>query len=88
MSQAFALLPWLAAGVALGACYLYLIGRSVAAIGADAGWPAIVLPAALRLALAAAALVFAARHGALPLGAMLCGFLLARTAAIRRARDG
>jgi hypothetical protein len=88
MTLATEILPWLAAGALLGAAYLMLIARSVAAIGAGAGWRAIAVPVVLRLILAVAALGFAARHGALPVVLMLCGFVLVRTVVIRRMREG
>ena len=88
MTVAMDVLPWLAAGALLGAAYLALIARSVAAIGSRAGWRAVALPAALRGILAVAALGFAAQYGALPLVLMLGGFLLARTVVLRRAREG
>lgn len=77
---------WVGAGAVLGSAYLYLIGRSVAAVSDGAAWR-IAVPLALRIVLAAVAFVFAARHGALPLLLMLCGFLVARTVALRRFRE-
>lgn len=79
---------WLAAGIALGAVYLRLLARTVAAFtgaGGSGGAGAVWL--LLRVALAAGAFWAAARHGALPLLSMLLGFLVARTVAIRRARE-
>jgi len=81
-------LAWLAAGAAMGAAFLYLVARSVAAIrrpgarGAAAGF------LVLRMALAVAVFTLAARQGALPLVSALAGFLVARTVAIRRMREG
>lgn len=80
-------LLWFGAGALLGTAYLYLIGRSVAAVSDGAAWR-VAVPLALRIALAAGAFVFAARHGALPLLLMLGGFLVARTVALRRVREG
>lgn len=88
MNYAIDILPWLAAGGALGAVYLFLIGRSVAAVGDTANWWSFALPLFLRVILAAAGFWFAARHGALPLISMLGGFLVARGVALRRAREG
>jgi hypothetical protein len=79
---------WILGGAVLGVVYLFLIGRSVAAIRAARGWPAMVAPLVIRLALAAAAFYLAARHGALPLVLMLGGFLAPRTVALRRMREG
>ncbi|PWJ20251.1 ATP synthase subunit I [Jannaschia seohaensis] len=80
-----ALVPWLLGGIALGAVYMHLISRTVAAIArpvsnrAAAGW------LLLRFGLAAAVLALGAMQGAGPLLAALAGFLLSRTVAIRRA---
>jgi hypothetical protein len=78
---------WLLAGMALGAVYLALVQRTVAAItqdtaskGAAAGW------LALRFALAAAVLAAAAVRGTGPLLLTLLGFLLVRSLVIRRMR--
>lgn len=75
---------WIIAGLALGAVYLWLIGRTVEAILPRSIKPSAYAYVILRLALAGAALWFAASHGALPLLLMLLGFLVARTIVIRR----
>ncbi len=80
-------LPWFGAGLALGAVYLFLIGRSVAAISDGRAWRA-AGPLVLRLAVASAAFLVAARHGAFPPLLMLCGFVVMRTIALRRIREG
>lgn len=87
MTDAVALLPWVLAGGVLGAVYLFLIGRSVAALGDTANWLSFSVPLLLRVILVAAAFWFAARHGALPLLSMLGGFLVARGVVLRRARS-
>ena len=78
---------WLAAGIALGAVYLWLVARTVAAITGSGGKAPAALWLVLRMALAAGAFWAAATEGALPLLVMLLGFLIARTVAIRRARE-
>jgi hypothetical protein len=78
---------WLVGGIALGALYMHLIARSVAAIGAPSGYRVAVGWLLVRFAAAAALLVVAALQGAGPVLAVLAGFLLARTFAIRRARE-
>jgi hypothetical protein len=81
-------LPWLLGGIVLGAVYMHLIARSVAAIEppasnrAAAGW------LVLRMGLSVVVLALAAMQGAGPLLAVLAGFLLSRTVAIRRVRRG
>lgn len=78
---------WLAAGIALGAIYLWLVGRTVAAITGSGRKTIAAAWLVLRMALAAGAFWAAATQGALAVLAMLLGFLIARTVAIRRARD-
>lgn len=78
------LLPWLAAGVILGAAYMHLIARSVAAIETPAAYPFAAVWLILRIGLAGAVLALAAMQGVGPTLAVLAGFLLARTVAIRR----
>ena len=80
--------PWLVGGVALGAVYMHLIARSVAVIGPSAPARGAIALFILRFALAASVLTLAAMQGAGPLLAVLAGFLLARTVAIRRAKKG
>ena len=80
-------LPWFVAGLVLGAAYLFLIGRSVAAISDGRAWRA-AGPLVLRLAIVTAALLVAARHGAFPPLLMLCGFVVMRTIALRRITEG
>jgi hypothetical protein len=82
------LVPWLLAGVALGAVYMYLIARTVAAIGPPASNRVAALWLLVRFALAASVLALAAMQGAGPLLAVLLGFLLARSVATRRVRRG
>jgi len=82
------LIIWLVAGIALGAVYMYALWRSVRGMQAANGWLALVGPMALRLGMAGLLLVFAARHGPLPVIAVLIGFLLTRTVVIRRMREG
>lgn len=76
---------WLAVGAAFGAAYLWLVGRSVAAL-TGAGARMALLYLGLRVALAAAVLWFAANQGAASLIALLLGFLLARTIILRKVR--
>lgn len=78
---------WLVAGIALGAVYLWLVARTVAAITGSGQRTTAALWLVLRMALAAVAFWAAASEGALPLLVMLLGFLIARTVAIRRARE-
>lgn len=78
---------WLAGGIALGAVYLGLVARSVAALAQSHRISAGAIYLLLRMALAAGAFWAAATRGALPLLVMLAGFLIARTIAIRRARE-
>jgi len=78
------LLGWLATGAALGAAYLYLVARTVAAIRPPAAKGAAAGFFVLRLGLAAGVLTLAALQGALPLLLCIAGFLAARTVAIRR----
>lgn len=86
MSMAFLVqaLGGLAGGVALGAVYFALLARSVEAALPPATRPRAVLFLVLRLALAGGALWLAAQAGAGALLAMLAGFLVARSFAIRR----
>jgi F1F0 ATPase subunit 2 len=81
-------LGWILAGAALGAVYLYLVGRTVAALASPAARKAAVGYLVLRFALAVAAFWLAAQSGAAPLLMMFAGFLLARTALLRRATRG
>ena len=78
---------WLAAGVALGAVYLWLVARTVAAITGAGRKTDAAAWLVLRMALAAGAFWAAATQGAPAVLAMLLGFLVARTVAIRRARE-
>ncbi len=80
-------LTWFSAGLALGALYLFLIGRTVEAITGYVGWRTAALPLVLRISLAVAAFAFASRQGALPVLAMLSGFLVARSLGLRRVRE-
>lgn len=85
-SSALEMVAWTLAGGVLGAVYLYLIGRSVAALTAGAGGATIALAVLARLGLAAAAFWLAATQGALQLGVMLAGFTLVRIVVLRRKR--
>ncbi|EPX84957.1 ATP synthase subunit I [Salipiger mucosus] len=78
------LAAWLAAGIVLGGVYLRLVARSVAAITAPGPSARAVLWLVLRMVLAVLLLWAAATQGAGPLLAVLLGFLLARSLAIRR----
>jgi hypothetical protein len=78
---------WLTAGIALGAVYLWLVARTVAAITGEGRKTSAAAWLVLRMALAAGAFWAAATQGALPVLVMLLGFLIARTVAIRRARE-
>ena len=80
-------LTWFSAGLALGSIYLFLIGRTVVAITGDNGWTAAALPLVLRISLAVAAFAVASGQGALPVLAMLAGFLVARSLGLRRVRE-
>lgn len=82
------LAPWLLGGIVLGAVYMHLIARSVAAIGPAGSNRSAALWLLLRFAIAAIVLALAAMKGAGPLLAVLAGFLLSRTVAIRRVRGG
>jgi hypothetical protein len=75
---------WLVAGAALGAVYLFLIGRTIAAMAPPAARVSAAAWLVLRLALAACLFWLAAQRGAAPLVLLLAGFLLARTVALRR----
>jgi hypothetical protein len=75
-----------AAGFGLGLGYFAALRRSVALFGAGGSRLAPVALTILRLAAAAAFLVFAARLGAAPLLASFAGFLVARFYALRAAR--
>lgn len=75
---------FLAAGAALGMAYMAVLARSVAALVEDGGTGAAVLLTVTRIAVAVAAFWAAALAGAGPLLTMLAGFLLARSAVLRR----
>ena len=81
-------LGWLLAGALLGALYLLLVGRTVAAMAPPASRAAAAGWFALRLAMAAAAFWVAAQQGPLPLVLMLAGFVLVRTLVLRRIDGG
>lgn len=84
MHEHLMLISWIVAGAVLGVVYLFLIGRTVAALrppfGRSAAWGYFVL----RIAVAAGVLTLAARAGALPLLSCLAGFLVARSLMLRR----
>ncbi|MEX5578857.1 ATP synthase subunit I [Pseudophaeobacter sp. A-200-2] len=86
LSQFLNLLPWLLAGLVLGAVYFVLLGRTVAAIEADAGWRRAAVFVGLRLVLATGAFALAAMQGTAPLVLTLLGFIAARMIAIRRVK--
>lgn len=73
---------WGLAGLALGAAYLWLVARSVAALVAP-GAKSAAGYLALRIGLAAGVFWMAALQGAGPLLAVLAGFLVARTLTLR-----
>jgi F1F0 ATPase subunit 2 len=75
------------AGLALGLGFFALLGLNVRLYGARR-WPTAVVLHLGRWALLAAALVAAARAGALPLLSLTVGILAARTVLVRRAREG
>lgn len=77
---------WFLAGAALGAVYLWLIGRTVAMIAPPAAKSVAAAFVVLRLALAAGVFWGAATQGAAPLLLTLLGFLAARTVAVRAMR--
>lgn len=85
MPDTMILIAWLGLGAVFGAAYLWLIARTVATIHPPGTARAALGWLALRLVLAAGVLALAAMQGALPLLAVLAGFLIARTVAIRRA---
>lgn len=81
-------LGWVAAGAALAGVYLYLIGRTVAALQPPAARAAAGGYLALRVALAVGAFALAAMSGAVPLLLMLAAFILVRTLVVRRVQQG
>ncbi|MCU4651466.1 hypothetical protein N8I71_01360 [Roseibacterium sp. SDUM158016] len=82
------LAPWLLGGMVLGAVYMHLIARTVAALDPSASNRGAIAWVLLRFSMAAAVLSLAAIQGAGPLLAVLAGFLLSRSIAIRRAGRG
>ncbi len=82
----FQIIAWFAAGAALGAVFLFLLSRTVAAVQIPGARLSAVAYAVLRFALAAGVLILAAQQGALPLLAALAGFLVTRFVVIRRVR--
>lgn len=87
MTDPISLLAWLGTGAALGAVYLWLIARTVAAIQPPGDARAAVMWLLLRVGLAAGTLVLAAMQGAAPLLAVLAGFMGVRSLVLRRARS-
>ena len=80
-------IAWGCVGGLLGVVYFAALRRTASQLAALVRWP---LPLALtlgRFALAALVLGAAARTGAAPALAALCGFMLARTAIVRRLRN-
>ena len=71
------------AGLVLGAGFFSLLGLNVRLYGSRR-WPVAMVLHLARWALLAAALVVAARAGALPLLSMTLGLLIARTVIVRR----
>lgn len=80
-------LLWFVAGAGLGAVYLLLIGRTVAAIANKGGAGAAAWPLLLRVALAVGAFAVASGEGALPVVSMLAGFMVARGFGLRLVRE-
>ncbi|TCP39971.1 ATP synthase subunit I [Rhodovulum marinum] len=78
----------LAGGLALGAVYFALLGRSVALAAPTGTRGRALIFFGLRLSLAAGALWLTAQASGLALIAMLAGFLLARGVVLRRVREG
>lgn len=74
-------------GLALGAAYFAAAWHTVRRFAGGAGAAGVAGLAVLRLAVAAIAFWWAARHGAGPLLAAFAGFLLARFAATRLLRE-
>ncbi len=79
---------WPLAGIALGAVYFLLLGRSVAVIGGMGDWRGAVGAFAVRIGLAAGVFALAAMQGVAPLLLTLIGFLVARTVVIARMKRG
>ena len=78
---------YLAAGMALGAAYFYILLRTVGLHASQAAAARIVSLYLLRLAAAVSAFWVIAQQGAAPLLLTLTGFLIARIAAQRWARS-
>jgi len=76
-----------AAGLALGTGFFSLLRMNVRLYGGRR-WPLAIVLHLARWAFLAAALVLAARAGAIALLAVTLGILTARTLLIRRARQG
>lgn len=76
----------LVAGAVLGAGFFSLLGVNVRLYGSRR-WPLAMVLHLARWAFLAAALVVAARVGALPLLAAALGILVARAGLLRRARE-
>ena len=74
-------------GLALGGGFFSLLGLNVRLYGSRR-WPLAMLLHLARWVGLATALVVAARAGALPLLSVTLGVLVARTLAVRRAREG
>ncbi|MXN67287.1 hypothetical protein GR183_20455 [Stappia sp. GBMRC 2046] len=74
---------WLMAGGALASVYLYLVGRTVAAVAPPFAPLAAAGYLILRIALAGALFTFAAWNGAWALLTMFAGFLLVRSLSVR-----
>jgi hypothetical protein len=77
----------IAAGLVLGGGFFSLLGLNVRLYGSRR-WPVAMGLHLARWGLMTVALVVAARAGALPLLSVTLGILLARTAVVRRAREG
>ena len=88
MADLLPLMGWALAGAALGALYLALLARTVAAVTAGGGGAGAAGFLLMRVVLAVLAFWAAAAQGALPLLATLGGFLAARAVAVAHARRG
>lgn len=78
---------YLAAGMALGATYFYLLARTVGLHASQAAATRIISLYLLRLAAAVSAFWVIAQQGAAPILLALLGFLIARIAAQRCTRS-
>lgn len=87
LADAATWIAWACAGGLLGAVYFVALRRTVAELAAGTSrWRPLALTVG-RLVLATGLMLAAARTGAAPALAALAGFLLVRTAFVRRARS-